>query len=207
MKPTNVKIICVVLFLSFTGIQSTFSQSVVEKPSLEKSNIEGKFNYIYQQSGDFEDFKMVKKWWLTRLKTHVLDSIKFVEGQLIASQKLVEIKQTSIDSLNSLLLSNNSALSKTIKEKNSLRFLGIPMDKAAYNSMVWIIIAGLSLTLALFILLYKRSSLVTKQIKNDLTEIRTEFESFRKRALEREEGIVRKYHNELMQYKTKAGKV
>jgi hypothetical protein len=68
---------------------------------------------------------------------------------------------------------------------------------------VWIIIIGLTFTLVIFILLFKRSNLVTRQTRDDLVEIKNEFESFRKRALEREEGIVRKYHNELMQYKTK----
>jgi hypothetical protein len=198
MKPTQAKIIYILLFLSCTGIQHVLSQTAAEKPSLEKSNIDGKFNYVYQQSNDFEDYKMVKKWWLTRLKTHVLDTIKLVE-----SQKLVNTKSTVIDSLNKLLMTNNSTLALTIKEKNSLRFIGIPMDKAAYNSIVWIIIIGLTFTLVIFILLFKRSNLVTRQTKDDLVEIKNEFESFRKRALEREEGIVRKYHNELMQYKTK----
>jgi hypothetical protein len=203
MKPTQAKIIYILLFLSCTGIQHVLSQTAAEKPSLEKSNIDGKFNYVYQQSNDFEDYKMVKKWWLTRLKTHVLDTIKLVENQLVESQKLVNTKSTVIDSLNKLLMTNNSTLALTIKEKNSLRFIGIPMDKAAYNSIVWIIIIGLTFTLVIFILLFKRSNLVTRQTKDDLVEIKNEFESFRKRALEREEGIVRKYHNELMQYKTK----
>lgn len=203
MKPTQAKIICILLILSCIGIQHVLSQTAPEKLSLEKSNIDGKFNYVYQQSNDFEDYKMVKKWWLTRLKTHVLDTIKLVENQLVESQKLVKTKNTVIDSLNKLLMTNNSTLSLTIKEKNSLRLIGIPMDKAAYNSIVWIIIIGLTFTLVIFILLFKRSNLVTRQTKDDLVEIKNEFESFRKRALEREEGIVRKYHNELMQYKTK----
>jgi hypothetical protein len=206
MKPTCVKFICIAVLLFLVSIQRTNSQSISEKPSLDKSNIEGQFNYVYSQSNDFEDYKMVKRWWLTKLKTHVLDSIQLVENQLLASQKLIISKNETIDSLNNLLKSNNSFLSQTIKEKDTLRLLGIPIDKAAYNSLVWIIIGGLALTLALISLLYKKSNLVTRQTKDDLSDIKTEFEAFRKRALEREEGIVRKYHNELMQYKTKTGK-
>lgn len=207
MKPTRLQLVSLVLFFSLTGFQGVFPQSVAEKPSLDKSNIEGQFNYVYQQSNDFEDYKMVKKWWITRLKTHVLDSIKLIEDQLLATQKLVKAKDATIDSINNILASSNAKLTTTIKEKDTLRLLGIPMDKAFYNSLVWIIIVGLAFTLVFFILLYKRSNLVTRQTKNDSSELKTEFETFRKRALEREEGIVRKYHNELMQYKTKAGKV
>jgi len=204
IKFSTWSIVLLILFAVYSSLQA---QQSIEKPSLEKSNIEGQFTYVYQQSSDFEDYKMVKKWWITRLKSHVLDTLKQVEGQLLATQKLVQDKNVRIDSLNKLLSSNNVTLNSTIKEKNTLYLLGIPMDKAAYNSILWTVIAGLAFTLVLFILLYKRSNIVTIQTRDDLSEIKTEFEAFRKRALEREEGIVRKYHNELMQYKSKAGKV
>jgi hypothetical protein len=193
--------------LSIVVFSTGKAQQTPEKPSPDKSNIEGQFNYVYQQSTDFEDYKMVKKWWITRLKSHVLDSMKMVEDKLLASEKLVESRNAKIDSLNQLLAQNKSTLKSTIKEKNTLHLFGIPMDKAAYNSLVWTLIGGLIFTLALFIILYKRSHVVTVQTRDDLEEIKDEFEAFRKRALEREEGIVRKYHNELMHYKNKAGKV
>jgi len=196
-----------VIFMLVSSVNSLHAQQVSEKPSLDKSPIEGQFTYVYQQSSDFEDYKMVKKWWITRLKSHVLDTLKLVEGQLLTSQKMVITRDAKIDSLNKALASNNINLSSAIKAKNTLHFMGIPMDKTAYNSVLWTIIAGITFALIVFILLYKRNHVVTIQTRSDLTEVKTEFEAFRKRALEREEGIVRKYHNELMQYKAKAGKV
>jgi hypothetical protein len=207
MTLTKLSTLTAVLILSFVFFTALHAQQTSEKPSLEKSNIEGQFNYVYQQSTDFEDYKMVRKWWITRLKTHVLDSMKSVEDQLLATQKMIAARNTRIDSLNKLLSSNNLTLNSTIKEKNTLYLLSIPIDKAAYNSLVWTIIAGLVFTLVLFILMYKKSQFVTTQTRGDLSELKVEFEVFRKRALEREEGIVRKYHNELMQYKNKSGKI
>jgi hypothetical protein len=197
----------VLLILFVNSSNLLLAQPVSDKPSLDKSSIEGQFTYVYQQSSDFEDYKMVKKWWITRLKSHVLDTLKQVEGQLLATRKMVVAKDSKIDSLNKALASNSATLNTAVKERNTLHFLGIPMDKVAYNSLLWTIIAGLTSTLIIFIMLYKRNHVVTIQTRNDLVETKNEFDAFRKRALEREEGIVRKYHNELMQYKAKAGKV
>ncbi len=207
MKLTKLFSLGIFLLIFNPNHQYTYSQQAPEKLSLEKSDIEGKFNYVYQQSSDYEDYKMVKRWWITRLKTHVLDSMKLLEDRLLNTQKKVQAKDLKIDSLNNLLATFNGKLTSAIKEKNTLNLLGIPIDKAAYNGIVWIIIGGLAFTLIIFVLMYKRSHVITVQTKNDLTELKSEYEAFRKRALEREEGIVRKYHNELMQYKNKSTKV
>jgi hypothetical protein len=207
MKPTSFFTIVILFIVAIIHNVTIEAQSNTEKPSLDQSNIENQFNYVYQQSSDFEDYKMVKRWWITRLKQHVLDSLKQVEDRLADSRNMVNSKTKEIDSLNNLLSASNTNLATALKEKNTLRFLGISMEKAAYNSIVWTIIVGLSISFVLILLLYRRGHSITKQTKDDLTELKNEFETFRKRALEREEGIVRKYHNELMQYKNKAGKV
>jgi hypothetical protein len=207
MIPISKSTWVVLILMLTTSLSFLHAQANAEKPSLDKSSIEGQFTYVYQQSSDFEDYKMVKKWWITRLKTHVLDTMKLIEGQLLATQKMMVTKDARIDSLNKALASNNANLGSAMKEKNTLHFLGIPMDKTAYNSILWTIIAGLTAALVIFILMYKRNHVVTNQTRTDLEDVKAEFESFRKRALEREEGIVRKYHNELMHYKTKAGTV
>ena len=106
-----------------------------------------------------------------------------------------------------MLAKNSSTLKATIKEKNTLRLLGMPMDKSAYNSIMWTLVAGLAFTVVLFIILYKRSHAITSETHKDLEEVKSEFEAFRKRALEREEGIVRRYHNEIMHYKNKVDNV
>jgi hypothetical protein len=195
----------IIMVVLLSGIVK--SQSASERLSPDKSDIEDQFNYLYQQSSDFEDYKMVRRWWITRLKSHVLDTLKAVEGELLATQTMVESRNVSIDSLNKVLATNSSTLNATIKEKNTLRLLGIAMDKSAYNSIMWTLIAGLAFTLVLFIIMFKRSHAIISETRKDLEEVKSEFEAFRKRALEREEGIVRRYHNEIMHYKNKVGNV
>jgi hypothetical protein len=149
---------------------------------------------------------MIKRWQFVRLKTHVLDTLALIDQRLAETKDLLSQSHTSIDSLNLQNQELRTNLNKAIQEKDSLIFLGIPMYKSGYNTLVWGIITALTLTLVIFIFLYKRSHSVIIDTKNDLLEVRNEFEAFRKRALEREEGIVRKYHNELNKYKSKVAK-
>lgn len=193
------------LFMTATLIIQ--AQSDTQSLSLDKSPIEGQFQYVYQRSSDFEEFKMVKRWYLTQLKSHVLDSLKEKQDQLIQAKDHIVAGNTTIDSLQAVIQATTNQLNTAIKEKNSFSFVGIPMQKTGYSSMLWSIIAVLTFALLIIILLYRRSFRVIINTENNLDEIKTEFEAFRKRALEREEGIVRKYHSELMKYKTKMSKV
>ena len=200
---TTIKIPGLLLILFLLGSTRVNSQSL----SLNNSPIEGQFKYVYQKSSDFEDSKVVKRWYLTSLKAHVLDTLQEKQNQITEARSQIALKNTTIDSLQGVIAATTNSLNAAIKEKNSLSFVGISMQKAGYNTIVWSVIAILAFSLVIFILLFKRSHRVIVSTETDLNETRAEFETFRKRALEREEGIVRKYHNELMKYKTKVSKV
>jgi hypothetical protein len=196
-------LLVVLLFVS----ADSFAQDKTKPLSLNDSPIEGQFNYVYQKSSDYEDYKMIKRWHYNRLKTHVLDSIQLLEQNLAATLREVSDRESRIDSLMALKAEVQAKLEKTTNEKNSIAFFGMMLQKSLYNSIVWIIIIAMATGMVLFILLFKRSNSVTLNYKKDLGELQQEFESFRKRALEREESVVRKYHDELLKYKSKVGKL
>lgn len=175
--------------------------------SLDKSPVEDQFKYVYKKSNDFEEFKMIKRWHFSRLKSHVLDTINNLKLDLISSNLVIDSRDITIDSLITANSTVHSKLDAAILEKESLSWLGMDMKKGAYNSLVWTIIAILAAGITTVFMLYNRSNIITIANRKDLAEVRMEFEAFRKRALEREEGIVRKFHNELNKYKAKAGKL
>ena len=195
----------IAIFIIYGAV--SFAQQSTAPLSLDNSPIEDQFQYVYQRSTDFEDFKLIKRWQYSRLKLHVLDSLAAQKELLLQARGQIQLKDTKIDSLANQVEATNNKLQTAINEKNSLTLLGIKMEKTGYNSIVWSVIFGLAFSLIVFILLYRRSYRVIIQTESDLKETRTEFEAFRKRALEREEGIVRKYHNELMKYKSKVSDV
>lgn len=195
------RMLFVTAILLILSIRSVLSQETPERPYQDKGTIENQFNFVYDQSYTFQIYKSVRIAWYQSLKTHVLDTLKTLKKDLRTTKKLVLARDTQLDSLKSELTKTQENLSTVLKEKNSFRFIGILMSKQAYNSLVWFIILGLAVLLGFFILLFKRSNSVTSQTNKDLSELKEEFEIFRKRSLEREEKMARKHLDELNKYK------
>jgi hypothetical protein len=188
------------LFISYTSFKLSAQETVV-KPSIDKGSIDNRFDYVIREATPMEDSKLVKSWWLYRLKTSVSDTLKTLHTEILETKNILSLRNIEIDSLKSSLQSVKDQLNIVNNEKNSMRFFGTSMSKAGYNSLMWFIVISLTVLLFIFIALFKRSNVVTKQTKKDIQELKDEFEAFRKRALEREEKIVRKYHDELSKYK------
>jgi len=200
MNPIKQVLLCAAftLFVS-TGI--TFSQETQEKPFIEKGTIENQFDFIFEKSYKFEDFKSIRIPWFLTLKSHVLDSLKTIKKELKKTQKLAQSKDGLLDSLKTELAKTKEDLSTVTKEKDSFRLFGILMSKTTYSSFMWIVILSLSGLLVFFILLFKRNHVITSQTKTSLSEVKEEFETFRKRSLEREEKMARKHLDEMNKYK------
>ncbi len=175
-----------------------------EKPTLETGTVEEQFDYVVEKSHIYEDYRVIKSYIFNKLKKQVSDTMKIVRSEKVQYQQTIHQKDEEIDTLNYQLAATQQKLERAIEEKNTLSFFGIPMAKGAYNSIVWFIIVGLTAALVFFLLLYKRSHSVIKQARTDLEETKEEFEKHRKRALEREEQVVRRYHDELNKYKEKS---
>ncbi len=203
MKKTLHLLTCsIIIWLSASRI-FLFSQETPEKPSIGKGSIESQFNYVLNRSEKYEDYKLVKAWWLYTLRSQVLDTLKALHENLRDTQNLLTVKKTEIDSLITAMQTLNNELDIALKEKSSMKLLGIKMDKIIYNSILWLIIAGLLVVLLIFAVLFKRSNTVTAKTRSELNEIRIEYEDYRKRTLVREQQIVRQLYDEILKYKSR----
>ena len=131
-----------------------------------------------------------------------------LKKDLIDTKKLVEVQGEEIKRLKSDLLTTNDNLTAVTKEKDNIKFLGIPMTKASYNSLLWTIIFSLVALLLFFIFRFKSSNTITIQSKNLLSDTEKEFEAYKAKALEREQKVRRELQDELnkQKYDAKKGK-
>ena len=82
-----------------------------------------------------------------------------------------------------------------------MSLLGMQMTKTGYNILLWSIIGGLLVLLLLFIFKFKNSNVITRNAKLALAETEEEFEAHRKRALEREQKVMRRLQDEINKQK------
>jgi hypothetical protein len=172
---------------------------------LSKGTVEEQFQYIVEKSSRYQEFKVIKETSLNALRSNVLDTLRKLKRTLNSTNQTIAAHKSNMDSIKSELQSTNVKLDDTFREKNSIRFLGMLMSKEAYTKTMWFIIGILALILVVLFILYKRSNQITVQNKLDLQETRTEFDKFRKRALEREQELSRNHLAELNKYRKQAG--
>jgi len=206
------KFITVLSFTFFLFISSAVlgqeSETTAPKPSLNNGTIESQFDYLYRKSSSYQEYKVVKKTFYQKIKGNVLDSMQALKKDLVDTKKLVEVQGNEIKSLKSDLLTTNDNLISVTKEKDDIKFLGMPMTKASYNSLLWSIIFSLVALLLFFIFRFKSSNTITVQSKNLLNDTEKEFEAYKAKALEREQKVRRELQNELnkQKYDAKKGK-
>jgi hypothetical protein len=203
MKPAKKLLIPASLVFLFIFILEAAAQKTSTETILEEGSVQEQFNQIVDKSSTYNDYKAIKASNIYTLRKNVFDTLKTIKADAAQGRKIIAQNNQEIESLKDELNTTQEDLALAIKEKNSLQFLGIKMNKTLYNGIMWLLAAVLAFSMVIFILLYKRSHVVTAKALSDLEEIREEFEQHRKRALERQEEVVRRYHAELNKYKSK----
>jgi len=206
MKLIKVLISFITLLLfSFSAVaQDTPDEA---KASLNSGTINSQFDYLYKKSPKWTDprtgqrYKTVKVNNLFKFKENVSDSIKLVKQKYQAANATIATQKTEIETLKTSLGETNDNLSSVTKEKDEIKFLGLPMSKSGYNTILWSIIGVLAAATALFIGKFKRSNVITVDAKKDKDEIEEEFESYRQRSIEREQKLRRELQDEINKQK------
>ena len=192
------KFCCIaVLFLLFsiTG----FSQST--KKFIDTGSVENQFNYLYNKSNKYQQYKVVPSNWILKLKKNVSDSLKVSENEIKVNYKTINAQKSKIDSLNTALTVSKETITSLTNEKQSISLFGIQIKKGIFKTIMFSIIGGLVAFLVIFIGRFKQSNSVTKEIRERLKETEEEFENHRKIALEREQKVRRQLQDELNKQK------
>ena len=197
----HIPLIITAFLLLFT-IESRAQTNENSNP-LENGSIIEQFDYTVNKSSRYEEYRVVKSYWLSKLRSNVLDTITSLEKKIDELLLNSNIQQQKTDSLISLLKETRVSLDNAIKEKNTLTFLGINMSKSSYQNITFSIIIILILGLAGVFAIYKKSIFVTNETKETLKDLQEEFDEHRKRTLEREKTMARNHLNELNKLRNK----
>jgi Flp pilus assembly protein TadB len=181
-----------IIFLLLSFITGSFAQDKKVTPLEGEGDIlENQFQYIITKTERYEDYQVVKRSLLYKLKTNTLDSIKSYKTRQAELEAQVNDLQQNLDVLQRQLKETQDKLNAAVNEKDSLRFLGILLKKSTFYTIIFIIIIGLIAGLAVVFFLYKRSNLITIKTKETLATTQEEFEKHRKWALEKEQQLAR----------------
>ncbi|MEW7290425.1 tRNA (guanine-N1)-methyltransferase [Aquimarina sp. 2304DJ70-9] len=185
------------VLLSFSKATYAQEENVTVEQALKQDKIEDQFDIVIKKSGRYQEYKVIKQVWVNKLKANTLDSIKTLESKLNETNLQITKQKSTITGLEESLAKTNEDLTAVTNEKDSMSFFGASVTKSSYMTIMWLIVAGLLLFLGFFIFKFKNSNTITLQAKKTLAETEAEFEDHRRRALEREQKVMRKLQDEI----------
>lgn len=194
MNKTKFLIISLLLISS-----ATFGQANVK--FIDTGSVKNQFDYLITKSYKYKDFKNVKTTWLYKIKANVADSLTASKKEILSSYKTINSQKRTIDSLKLTLNSSGDTITNLNSQIESISFIGIQFKKETFKTIMLSIIGVLAALLLLFITKFKSSNSITTQTKLNLKEVEDEYEDHRKRALEREQKVMRRLQDELNKQK------
>ena len=188
--------------LLFTGLFISMMQ-VVDAQSgasavLDSALLEAQLDYIHENTRIYNDYRAIREDIFQKLRRNVKDTLNATKLEVEELNSRLTEKKVLIESLNTDLTRTKNEKDEAIRNRDSLSFIGIQMNKTLYSSIMWFIILGLAALTILMVMLFRRSNLVTKDVKKKLQVSQEDFELYRKSSREKYEKLVVSHHTEIM---------
>ncbi len=202
MKRTILKNATILLF---TGLFISMLQ-VVDAQSgasavLDSALLEAQLDYIHENTRVYNDYRAIRDDIFLKLRRNVKDTLNATKLEVEELNSRLTERNFLIESLNTDLTRTKNEKDEAIRNRDSLTFIGIQMNKTLYSSIMWFIILGLAALAILMVMLFRRSNLITKEVKKELQVSQEEFDQYRKSSREKYEKLVVSHHSEIMRLK------
>jgi len=170
---------------------------------LDTGTLEEQYDYLEERTRIYNDFRAIREDMFQKIKSNSMDSLMAAKTEILHLEGQLGERSTTIETLQADLRKSNQDRELAVKNRDRLKFLGIPMHKTLYNSILWTVVAALAFLTVILFLSTKRNITISRRTGKDLEETMEEFEAHRKQARERYEQLVVKHHNELRKMKGK----
>lgn len=198
MKNLNCKIIpLLALMLIGTKVNGQATLPV----ELTKSTIKEQITYIEVNTRIYENYRAIREDMFRKINRNFLDSLSAGKSRIAELNNLTSDLNHKNDSLSTLLETTRKSLEETTTTKNSITVLGMDINKAAYNTFMWLLIAILVAVLTVGFLIFKRNLFVTMRSKKEFKELKEEFEAYRQSARIAREKMSMEHFNEIRKLK------
>ncbi len=179
----------------FLCISLSFAQNTIQENP--PNTIENQFIDVVDGSNDYQEFKVIKKSEMNKLRANILDTIGKFDVKISGLNSEIDTQKNEITTLSQNLNKTEEELALSQKKENGIEFLGLLTQKATYNTIMWSIIGVLILALVFFVYKFKTSHSVTREAQLKLAETEIEFEKARQTRIEEQQHLRRKLQDEI----------
>jgi hypothetical protein len=185
-------LLLMVLLMSTKGTgQTTMPEELI------KNTFKEQMRYLEERTRIYQEYRAIREDMFQKIKRNALDTVSAAKTE-IAELKILRNKLNyTIDSVKVSLNDTKSQLEEITRTKNNIRVFGLEVNKITYNTLMWLIVAGLIALLVFGFLAFKRNISVTSSLKKELKDLKDEFEAYRKTSREAREKMSMDHFNEL----------
>lgn len=177
MNNISLKHILLISAITFAVIDA-IGQTTMPK-ELTTGTLEEQIKYLEDKTRIYENYRAIREDMFQKINRNIVDSIRAEKDRVTELRTLTSDLNNETDSLNVLLDKTRIDLEEATTTKNSLTVLGIELNKGVYNTIMWTVIGGLAILLALGFLVFKRNLVVLRRTEKDLKELKDEFAAYR----------------------------
>lgn len=191
-----------ILITIFNTSNIIYCQSTIPE-ILENGTLEEQLNYLEERTRIYEDYRAIREDMFQLLKKNSIDSLSSGKSRINSLIARNNNLSSEIDSLNNTLSLTRNDLDEAVRTKNSIRLLGMNLNKFAYNTIMWIITGVLCFLLVSGFLAFRRNISVTTETKKELEDLKNEFEEYRNKSRIEREKMSLDHFNEIKRLKGK----
>jgi hypothetical protein len=200
MKQPKVLFIMLLAVMVLAEIQVSGQSTMPEV--LKNGSLKEQFNYLDEHTKIYEDYRAIREDMFQQVKANVSDTLTTAYNRMKVINKTTSTLNQTIDTLRTNLGSTQARLDEMTKTKNSIRVIGLEVNKSAYNRIMWTILAALVAALLIGFFVFKRNLLATANTNKEFQELKTEFETYRKTSREAREKMTMDHFNEIKRLKS-----
>jgi hypothetical protein len=169
-----------VLLISLFVFAGTVASGQTKMPDeLTTATIRGQIEYVEDHTRIYDNFRAIREDIYQKLNKNIIDSLTAEKTRVEQLKGSTEALNGSADSLKVLLASTRQQLDEVTATKNKIRILGLEINKTAYNTIMWILVGGLILLMAIGFLIFKRNLVVLLRTEKDLRDLKEEFAAYK----------------------------
>ncbi|MBN2275753.1 MAG: hypothetical protein JXK95_15595 [Bacteroidales bacterium] len=193
------KLYLLTVIILATTLRSNCQSSLPEV--LEQGTIPEQLKYIEDRTRIYENYRAIREDMYQKVSRNTLDSLAKAKNNIKKLAAQTSILENRIDSLNKKMEASDNKLAEATRTKDSIRVLGMEVNKVTYNAVMWTLLAAFLFLLLIGLMSFRRNRTVTLRTKKDLEELKEEFEEYRQKTRLERERVNREHFNEIKKLK------
>ncbi len=188
------------VFIFVFGNAQTASKDSL--PASINGNLSQQFDYVFQKSNSFQDYKVIKKEYFALLKENSTDSINRFKKELEQLKGNFLAYDKNLQSLKDTLATTKSTLEEVKNAQNSMNFLSISVAKSSYSMIMWGIVLALLFLSLIILFRFKNAKTIANESLRNFEKLEEDFEDFKRKSLEKEQKLGRQLQDEINKHKS-----